>query len=257
MRYRKAIIEYSLKYGVTKAAIRYNTNRQYIYRRRSRMMERFNPWQIGRIVLTVTQISTRRKKSSSSTIYGSEIPMQACSCSGRSKRKQVAVRQRAYNNFPLRPLNWHSPKHILFSFPDVQRIIGKPQAKELVRSSGKETLNELTQLKTSIRSSGRPQVLDTFSGGNSFLILFCARLRRVAGPQCGNKKHMNMKYLEAALEDTSIAGRLPLDQISANQFAKNSRHYPTLRTFPIYLSKNSAHRIFGVRRKSITTKLLV
>jgi hypothetical protein len=77
MRYRKAIIEYSLKYGVTKAAIRCNTNRQYIYRRRSRMMERFNPRQIGRIVLTVTQISTRRKKSSSSAIYGSEIPMQA------------------------------------------------------------------------------------------------------------------------------------------------------------------------------------
>jgi hypothetical protein len=36
MRYRQAIIEYSLKYGVTKAAIRYNTNRQYIYRWRSR-----------------------------------------------------------------------------------------------------------------------------------------------------------------------------------------------------------------------------
>jgi transposase len=36
MRYRQAIIEYSLKYGVTKAAIRYNTNWQYIYRWRSR-----------------------------------------------------------------------------------------------------------------------------------------------------------------------------------------------------------------------------
>jgi transposase InsO family protein len=34
-------------------------------------------------------------------------------------KKQLAVRQRAYNNFPMRPLNWHSPKHVLFSFPNV------------------------------------------------------------------------------------------------------------------------------------------
>lgn len=36
MRFRQAIIEYSLKHGVTKAAIRYKTNRQYIYRWRKR-----------------------------------------------------------------------------------------------------------------------------------------------------------------------------------------------------------------------------
>lgn len=29
MRFRQALIEYSFKYGVTKAAIRYKTNRQY------------------------------------------------------------------------------------------------------------------------------------------------------------------------------------------------------------------------------------
>ena len=33
--------------------------------------------------------------------------------------KQLAVRQRQYNNFPMRPLSWKSPKHVLFSFPDV------------------------------------------------------------------------------------------------------------------------------------------
>ena len=36
MRFRQAIIEYSLKYGVTKAAIRYKVNRQYVYRWRKR-----------------------------------------------------------------------------------------------------------------------------------------------------------------------------------------------------------------------------
>ena len=34
-------------------------------------------------------------------------------------QKQLAVRQRQYNNFPMRPLNWHSPKSVLFSFPNV------------------------------------------------------------------------------------------------------------------------------------------
>ena len=36
MKFRQALIEYSLKYGVPKAAIRYKTNRQYIYRWRNR-----------------------------------------------------------------------------------------------------------------------------------------------------------------------------------------------------------------------------
>lgn len=36
MRFRQALIEYSLKNGVTKAAIRYKVNRQYIYRWRKR-----------------------------------------------------------------------------------------------------------------------------------------------------------------------------------------------------------------------------
>ena len=33
--------------------------------------------------------------------------------------KQLAVRQRQYNNFPMRPLNWQSPKTVLFSFPNL------------------------------------------------------------------------------------------------------------------------------------------
>ncbi|MEE0732899.1 MAG: helix-turn-helix domain-containing protein [Acutalibacteraceae bacterium] len=36
MRFRQAIIQYAEKHGVTKAAIRYHTNRQYIYRWRKR-----------------------------------------------------------------------------------------------------------------------------------------------------------------------------------------------------------------------------
>lgn len=36
MRFRQSLVEYSLKHGVTKASIRYKTNRQYVYRWRKR-----------------------------------------------------------------------------------------------------------------------------------------------------------------------------------------------------------------------------
>ena len=47
---------------------------------------------------------------------------------------------------------------------------------------------------------------EVFPDGNSALMLVCARLRYVAGTQWGCKKYMNMKHLEAALDDASIAG---------------------------------------------------
>ena len=34
-------------------------------------------------------------------------------------KKQLAVRQRQYNNFPMRPLNWHSPNYVLSNFLNV------------------------------------------------------------------------------------------------------------------------------------------
>ena len=52
----------------------------------------------------------------------------------------------------------------------------------------------------------RTRVVGTFPDGNSALMLVCARLRHVAGTQWGNKKYMNMKHLEADLDDVSIAG---------------------------------------------------
>ncbi len=53
----------------------------------------------------------------------------------------------------------------------------------------------------------RTRVVGSFPDGNSALMLVCAWLRHVVGTQLGNKKHMNMKHLEAALEDTfTVAG---------------------------------------------------
>ena len=42
MLYRKVLISHTNKYGVTKAAIRYKTNRQYIYRWLRRYDETMN-----------------------------------------------------------------------------------------------------------------------------------------------------------------------------------------------------------------------
>ena len=81
------------------------------------------------------------------------------------------------------------------------------------------TNNVIERLNRGIRR--RTRVVGTFPDGNSALMLVCARLRHVAGTQWGNKKYMNMKHLEAVLEDTLV----PVDLIqpeSAIQFAHNS-----------------------------------
>ena len=66
------------------------------------------------------------------------------------------------------------------------------------------TNNVIERLNREIRR--RTRVVGTFPDGNSALMLVCARLRYVAGTQWGNKKYMNMKHLEAALDDAFIAG---------------------------------------------------
>ena len=65
------------------------------------------------------------------------------------------------------------------------------------------TNNVIERLNREIRR--RTRVVGSFPDGNSALMLVCARLRHVAGTQWGNKKYMNMKHLEAVLEDTSVA----------------------------------------------------
>ncbi len=56
------------------------------------------------------------------------------------------------------------------------------------------------------QESKKASVVGTFPDGNSALMLVCARLRHVAGTQWGSKKYMNMKHLEAVMDDASIAG---------------------------------------------------
>ena len=66
------------------------------------------------------------------------------------------------------------------------------------------TNNVIERLNREIRR--RTRVVGRFQDGNSALMLVCAWLRHGAGTQWGNKKYMNMKHLEVAMEDASIAG---------------------------------------------------
>ena len=66
------------------------------------------------------------------------------------------------------------------------------------------TNNVIERLNREIRR--RTRVVGTFLDGNSVLMLVCAWLRHVADTQWGNKKYMNMKHLETALDDAFIAG---------------------------------------------------
>ena len=50
------------------------------------------------------------------------------------------------------------------------------------------------------------RVVGSLLDDNSALMLVYARLRHVAGTQWGEKKHMDMKHLEAAFENTSVTG---------------------------------------------------
>ena len=74
----KSLIRYAQKNGVTAAAIRYRTYRQYVYR----WMKRYDG--------TLQSLDHRPHN-----------------------------HPNKYTKFPMRPLNWRSPKQVLSTFPDV------------------------------------------------------------------------------------------------------------------------------------------
>ena len=65
----------------------------------------------------------------------------------------------------------------------------------MIFQASTEPNNVIERLNREIRC--RTRVVGSCPDGNSALMLVYARLRHVAGTQWGNKKHMNMKSLEA------------------------------------------------------------
>ena len=87
MQFRQSLLKYAEKYGVTKAAIKYNVNRQYIYR-----------W---------------KRRYASHKFYSFE-----------DFKNQLAVRCRNYNRFPIRPLGWLSPIEYLAKYTTDTSLAG-------------------------------------------------------------------------------------------------------------------------------------
>ena len=140
MQFRQSLLKYAEKYGVTKAAIKYNVNRQYIYRWKRRYngdiqslankshrphhhpnqhteaelqkiknFRRRNP-NTGLVVLWV---KLRRSGYASHKFYSFE-----------DFKNQLAVRCRNYNRFPLRPLGWLSPIEYLAKYTTDTSLAG-------------------------------------------------------------------------------------------------------------------------------------
>jgi transposase-like protein len=83
------------------------------------------------------------------------------------------------------------------------KAIHAQESKKAAREKAKAVVNELREIKLKeaakkVEDGIRTRVVGAFSGGNSALMLVCARLRHVASTQWSNKKYMNMKHLEAA-----------------------------------------------------------
>ncbi len=146
MHFRQALIKYSQKYGVTKAAIRYKTNRQYIYR----WLKRYDG--------TIQSLADKSHRPHHHPNQHTESELKLFEAllkhygikhklirpytprhNGKVERshrkdneyfyathkffsfddfkKQLSVRNREYNNFPMRPLNWKSPADSIRACP--------------------------------------------------------------------------------------------------------------------------------------------
>ena len=153
MKFRQSLIKYSEKHGVTKAAIKYNVTRQYIYFWKRRYdgtlqsladrshrpnyhpkqhteeeiklikdMRRRNP-HAGLVVFWV-KLRLRGYKRSITGLYRMlrkfgeprQTPPNPKYIPKPYEKMLYAVHSRKYNNFPMRPLNWKSPLQIIRHF---------------------------------------------------------------------------------------------------------------------------------------------
>lgn len=133
----------------------------------------------------------------------------------RSKSKIVAKMLKAIHAQESKEASREKAKAVVQSLREMKL----PEAAKKVENGIEETLtythfpfehwtrirtnNAIERLNREIRR--RTRVVGAFPDGNSALMLVCARLRHVAGTQWGNKKYMNMKHLEAVVEDAAFA----------------------------------------------------
>ena len=114
MKYRRSMVEYALKHGVTKTAIKYNTYRQEdltLFERKlkelgikHKKIRPFTPRHNGKV--------ERSHRKDNERFYATH-----CFFSFEDFRIQLKRNNyRDYNCFPMRPLGWKSPKDTLHDF---------------------------------------------------------------------------------------------------------------------------------------------
>ena len=114
MKYRRSMVEYALKHGVTKTAIKYNTYRQEdltLFERKlkelgikHKKIRPFTPRHNGKV--------ERSHRKDNERFYATH-----CFFSFEDFRIQLKrYNYRDYNCFPMRPLGWKSPKDTLHDF---------------------------------------------------------------------------------------------------------------------------------------------
>ena len=114
MKYRRSMVEYALKHGVTKTAIKYNTYRQEdltLFERKlkelgikHKKIRPFTPRHNGKV--------ERSHRKDNEHFYATH-----CFFSFEDFRIQLkGYNYRDYNCFPMRPLGWKSPKDTLHDF---------------------------------------------------------------------------------------------------------------------------------------------
>ena len=114
MKYRRSMVEYALKHGVTKTAIKYNTYRQEdltLFERKlkdlgikHKKIRPFTPRHNGKV--------ERSHRKDNERFYATH-----CFFSFEDFRRQLKrYNYRDYNCFPMRPLGWKSPKDTLHDF---------------------------------------------------------------------------------------------------------------------------------------------
>ncbi len=138
MRFRLSLIKYADKYGVTKAAVKYKTNRQYVYRWKRRYngsieslrglsrRPHHHPNQHTLFQVRLEQHGIRHKvirpytprhngkvershRKDNERFYATHTFY-----SFEDFAKQLKVyNRRDYNAFPMRPLGWKSPNQVL------------------------------------------------------------------------------------------------------------------------------------------------
>ena len=82
MKFRQSLLSYAEKHGITQAAIKYNVNRQYIYRWKRRYNGDIQSLANNHTDRTTIRTSTLKQNFSRSPIFADEIPIPVWSYSG-------------------------------------------------------------------------------------------------------------------------------------------------------------------------------